>query len=118
MFELPLGFIERPSGRTIGVFCAEVVGWGIRDDKLMPRQTNVDRQLIAVSVTMMVAGQFDDDVTRDDTVKKKLELFDALLDVVRECVRPRHAPECDLQWGLHEVLPRSSLTQDSCDRRE
>jgi hypothetical protein len=49
----------------------------VSDEDLMPGKTQIDGDMEAVPVAVMVTRQLDDDVTGDDAVEDVLELLGA-----------------------------------------
>jgi len=68
---------------------------------LVPGQAEVDRNVKALSASVMVPHELDRDVARDDSVADRIELLPALLDVLCQCVRVSDVAKRNLERRLH-----------------
>lgn len=107
MLELALGLVEGPADRRIGVLRVALLRRRVRDEHLVPWKADVDHATELIPVTVMVPGELDHDVARDDAVKEVVEFLGALPDMACEGVRARHVAEGELKRCLHWVGRRA-----------
>ena len=74
---------------------------GVTHEELAPRKAQVDGDAVVVAVVMMVAGQLDHDMTRDDAVEEVLEPLGAPSNDLRERIRVLQASKRELKGHLH-----------------
>jgi hypothetical protein len=75
--DLPPGVVKRPVDCRVRCFEPLIVRPRVSDEDLMPGKTQIDGDMEAVPVAVMVTRQLDDDVTGDDAVEDVLELLGA-----------------------------------------
>jgi hypothetical protein len=101
MFDLALDLIEGPVDRRVGVLKVALPRRRVRDEHLVSRKADVDRETILIHMAVMMPGELDHDVARDDAVEDVVELPGALPKTGCEGVRVRHASERELKRCLH-----------------
>jgi hypothetical protein len=86
MFQLTRRLGERAVGGRVNVFGAAVlvVGGVVSHEELMAGKAQVNGHAVAVPAAVMVTGNLDHDVARDDPVALRFEPFDPFLDVLGE----------------------------------
>ena len=101
-FELALGLVERPVDRHVGVVLKVALPRRrVRDEQLVPRKADMDRVTILIPMMVMMPGELDHDVARDDAVEEVVELPGALPNMGCEGVRARYVSERELKRCLH-----------------
>jgi hypothetical protein len=101
VLELPPGVVKRPVDCPVGRLGLLIVRRRVSDEDLMPGKTEVDGDVEAVPLAVMVARRLDYDVTGDDAVEEVLELLGAKPDMGGQRVRMRRASERELKGDLH-----------------
>ena len=100
-FELALGLVEGPVDRHVGILKVALPRRRVRDEHLVPRKADMDRVTVLIPMTVMMPGELDHDVARDDAVEEVVELPGALPNMGCEGVRARHVSERELKRCLH-----------------
>ena len=100
-FELALGLVEGPVNRHVGVLKVALPRRRVRDEHLVPGKADMDRVTILIPMAVMMPGELDHDVARDDAVEEVFQLPGALANMGSEGVRARHASERELKRCLH-----------------
>jgi hypothetical protein len=98
VLELPLHLVERSVGRLARVVEESVLGRSMADKNLVTRKAKVDPDAVTLTSASMVTSELDHDVARDDAVEQALKLLGSAIDVERERVGVRDAPERELNW--------------------
>jgi hypothetical protein len=96
ILELALDLVERAIRRRSSTTRRVPLRGLSARDELFAGETDVDRHVKAISVAMVMAGELDDDVARNEAVRELVELVGSLFDARRERVRVRHASKRDL----------------------
>ena len=101
VLELSLDLVERSVRRLARVVDGAFLRRSMADEDLVPGKVEVHRDAEPLSTALMVTVPFDHDVAGNDAVEQALHLLGAIVDVGRERIGVRDAPERELKWCLH-----------------